>query len=661
MIRDALLIVGVKARTCVRIQNTFTDDPPETSGNITPFGFYPESFRVFLMKEGLLMTSIINIAVIAHVDAGKSTLVDALLKYGHALTKHQLTETQVMDSNDLERERGITITSKNCSIRVDDVKINIVDTPGHADFSSEVERIIDTVDTVILLVDSAEGPMPQTRFVLSTALKKGLNPILLINKIDKKEARVHEVIDMVYDLFLNLHATDEQLDFPILYGIAKQGIIQTSLEEESTTIQPLIDTLLKHVKPYPVNEADPCVLQVTALGYDDYIGRVGIGRLTSGVLKQYTQVNIAKNGVFKKAQIKDIFVLEGMKRVSVQSASAGDIVVVAGISDIRIGDTISDISHPISLPPIEIAQPTLSMHMLVNTSPFAGQSGKYVTSRNLRERLEKELETNVGLKVEDTDSTDTFKISGQGELHLSILLENMRREGYEMAVSKAQVIEKVINGVLSEPYEEVILSVPENYQPIVLKDMNARYAEMVDVSEREGYVTSVYVVATRALLGYRQNFINQTKGEGIFIRKYKGYAPKLNINFERSEGVMISNDTGVAMTYALYNLQDRGTLFIGAQTKLYEGMIIGITAKDMDMVVNPTKSKKLTSIRSTGADEAMRLTTPKALTLEFGLEFIDDDELVEITPDAIRLRKKYLKEHERKSAYKYNRNNVEQE
>ena len=661
MIRDALLIVGVKARTCVRILNTFTDDPPETSGNITPFGFYPESFRVFLMKEGLLMTSIINIAVIAHVDAGKSTLVDALLKYGHALTKHQLTETQVMDSNDLERERGITITSKNCSIRVDDVKINIVDTPGHADFSSEVERIIDTVDTVILLVDSAEGPMPQTRFVLSTALKKGLNPILLINKIDKKEARVHEVIDMVYDLFLNLHATEEQLDFPILYGIAKQGIIQTSLEEESTTIQPLIDTLLKHVKPYPVNEADPCVLQVTALGYDDYIGRVGIGRLTSGVLKQYTQVNIAKNGVFKRAQIKDIFVLEGMKRVSVQSASAGDIVVVAGISDIRIGDTISDISHPISLPPIEIAQPTLSMHMLVNTSPFAGQSGKYVTSRNLRERLEKELETNVGLKVEDTDSTDTFKISGQGELHLSILLENMRREGYEMAVSKAQVIEKVINGVLSEPYEEVILSVPEKYQPIVLKDMNARYAEMVDVSEREGYVTSVYVVATRALLGYRQNFINQTKGEGIFIRKYKGYAPKLNINFERTEGVMISNDTGVAMTYALYNLQDRGTLFIGAQTKLYEGMIIGITAKDMDMVVNPTKSKKLTSIRSTGADEAMRLTTPKALTLEFGLEFIDDDELVEITPDAIRLRKKYLKEHERKSAYKYTRNNVEQE
>lgn len=661
MIRDVLLIAGVNACTCVRILNTFTDDPPETSGNITPFGFYPESFRVFLMKEGLLMTSIINIAVIAHVDAGKSTLVDALLKYGHALTKHQLTETQVMDSNDLERERGITITSKNCSIRVDDVKINIVDTPGHADFSSEVERIIDTVDTVILLVDSAEGPMPQTRFVLSTALKKGLNPILLINKIDKKEARVHEVIDMVYDLFLNLHANDEQLDFPILYGIAKQGIIKTSLEEESTTIQPLIDTLLNHVKPYPVNEADPCVLQVTALGYDDYIGRVGIGRLTSGVLKQNTQVNIAKNGVFKKAQIKDIFVLEGMKRVSVSTASAGDIVVLSGISDIRIGDTISDISHPISLPPIEIAQPTLSMHMLVNTSPFAGQSGKYVTSRNLRERLEKELETNVGLKVEDTDSTDTFKISGQGELHLSILLENMRREGYEMAVSKAQVIEKVIHGVLSEPYEEVILSVPENYQPIVLKDMNARYAEMVDVSEREGYVTSVYVVATRALLGYRQNFINQTKGEGIFIRKYKGYAPKLNINFERSEGVMISNDTGVAMTYALFNLQDRGTLFIGAQTKLYEGMIIGITAKDTDMVVNPTKNKKLTSIRSTGADEAMRLTTPKALTLEFGLEFIDDDELVEITPDAIRLRKKHLKEHERKSAYKYTRNHVEQE
>jgi GTP-binding protein len=607
------------------------------------------------------MTSIINIAVIAHVDAGKSTLVDALLKYGHALSKHQLSETQVMDSNDLERERGITITSKNCSIRVDDVKINIVDTPGHADFSSEVERIIDTVDTVILLVDSAEGPMPQTRFVLSTALKKGLNPILLINKIDKKEARVHEVIDMVYDLFLNLHANETQLDFPILYGIAKQGIIQTSLEEEGTSIQPLIDTLLTHVKPYPVNEQDPCLLQITALDYDDYIGRVGIGRLRSGVLKPNSQVNISKNGIIKKTAIKELFVLEGLKRTSVSSASAGDIVVISGISDIRIGDTISDINHPQSLPMIEIAPPTLSMHMLVNTSPFAGQSGKYVTSRNLRERLEKELETNVGLKVEDTDSTDTFKISGQGELHLSILLEKMRREGYEMAVSKAQVIEKMIDGVLCEPYEEVILSVPEIYQSIVLKDMNYRYAEMIDVSEREGYVTSIYVVATRALLGYRQTFINQTKGEGIFIRKVKGYQPKLNVNFERSAGVMISNENGVAMTYALFNLQERGTLFIGAQTKVYEGMIIGITAKDMDMVVNPIKNKKLTSIRSTGADEAMRLTTPKALTLEFGLEFIDDDELVEITPDAIRLRKKFLKEHERKSAYKLTRNTVEQE
>lgn len=608
-----------------------------------------------------MMTSIINIAVIAHVDAGKSTLVDALLKYGHALNKHQLTETQIMDSNDLERERGITITSKNCSIRVGDVKINIVDTPGHADFSSEVERIIDTVDTVILLVDSAEGPMPQTRFVLSTALKKGLNPILLINKIDKKEARVNEVIDMVYDLFLNLHANETQLDFPILYGIAKQGIIKTSLEDESTSIQPLIDTLLDHVQPYPVNETDPCLLQVTALDYDDYIGRVGIGRLRSGVIKPYTQMNVSKQGVIKKVSIKELFVLEGLKRVSVDSASAGDIVVISGISDVRIGDTISDIAHPQSLPMIEIAEPTLSMHMLVNTSPFAGLSGKYVTSRNLRERLEKELETNVGLKVEDTDSTDTFKISGQGELHLSILLEKMRREGYEMAVSKAQVIEKMIDGELSEPYEEVILSVPEVYQSVVLKDMNARYAEMVDVSEREGYVTSVYVVATRALLGYRQSFINQTKGEGIFIRKYKGYQPKLNVTFERTAGVMISNDTGVAMTYALFNLQDRGTLFIGAQTKIYEGMIIGITAKDMDMVVNPTKNKKLTSIRSTGADEAMRLTTPKALTLEFALEFIDDDELVEITPDAIRLRKKYLKEHERKSAYKMTRNTVEQD
>jgi GTP-binding protein len=616
---------------------------------------------VFLLKEGLYMTSIINIAVIAHVDAGKSTLVDALLKYGHALTKHQLSETQVMDSNDLERERGITITSKNCSIRVDDVKINIVDTPGHADFSSEVERIIDTVDTVILLVDSAEGPMPQTRFVLSTALKKGLNPILLINKIDKKEARVHEVIDMVYDLFLSLHANETQLDFPILYGIAKQGIIQTSLEEEGTSIQPLIDTLLEHVKPYPVNDQDPCLLQITALDYDDYIGRVGIGRLRSGVLKQNSQVNISKNGVLKKTSIKELFVLEGMKRASVISASAGDIVVISGISDIRIGDTISDINHPQTLPMIEIAPPTLSMHMLVNTSPFAGQSGKYVTSRNLRERLEKELETNVGLKVEDTDSTDTFKISGQGELHLSILLEKMRREGYEMAVSKAQVIEKMIDGVLCEPYEEVILSVPETYQSVVLKDMNFRYAEMIDVSEREGYVTSIYVVATRALLGYRQTFINQTKGEGIFIRKVKGYQPKLNVNFERSAGVMISNENGVAMTYALYNLQERGQLFIGAQTKVYEGMIIGITAKDQDMVVNPIKNKKLTSIRSTGADEAMRLVTPKALTLEFGLEFIDDDELVEITPDAIRLRKKFLKEHERKSAYKYTRNTVEQD
>ena len=597
---------------------------------------------------------ILNIAVIAHVDAGKSTLVDAFLRQSDVFRNNEEVVDCVMDSNDLERERGITIYSKNCSVIHNGVKINIVDTPGHADFSSEVERIIRTVDTVILLVDASEGPMPQTRFVLSKALEIGLKPILLINKIDKKDQRAQEVVDEVYELFLDLNATDEQLDFPILYGIAREGIVQYELDQPSNNIDPLFDTILNHCNVYPDYDNQPLQMQISALDYDEYIGRLGIGRIYKGVLKQgayYIRCN--EEGLEKKESISKCFVYKGLSRTDVKEAHSGDIVVIAGMPDINIGDTICEIDHVQPMEQIPIEEPTLSMNFHVNSSPFAGQSGKYVTSRNLKERLEKELEVNVGLKVEPTDSADCFKVSGRGELHISILIENMRREGYELAVSKPEVIlHEDENGIKVEPIEEVVCIAPSEYQGTIINKLNLRKGVMVNLEEENGYDRITYTAPTRGLLGFRSEFINDTHGEGTLVRRICGYEPyKGEIN-QRMQGAMISTETGTAMTYALWNLQERGSLFIGPQTEVYEGMIIGESAKNIDMDVNPLKNKKLTAIRSSGRDEAMLLTPPRIFSLEEALEWINDDELVEVTPDAIRIRKKGLTAIERRRLYR---------
>ena len=586
---------------------------------------------------------IINVAVIAHVDAGKSTLVDAFLTQSHIFSDHEEVGTQVMDSNDLERERGITIYSKNCSINYLDYKINIVDTPGHADFSSEVERIIKTVDTVILLVDSSEGPMPQTRFVLKKSLEAGLKPILLINKIDKRDARINEVIDEVYDLFLDLSANDDQLDFPILYGIARDGIVRYNPDDTNNDINPLFETIVKHVDAYPDMTGEKLQMQVSALAYDDYIGRIGVGRVYSGVIKNNSMVSVCNNnGKKENKKIANLFNYQGLKRTSISEAHCGDIVLISGIDNIEIGDTVGPENVYDPLPQIDIEEPTLSMNFMVNTSPFQGKSGKYVTSRNIKERLAKELEVNVGLKVEDTATTDTFKVSGRGELHLSILLENMRREGYEVAVSKPQVIFKTIDHQLCEPVEEVVCSVPNEYSGTVINKLNLRKGQMIDIQDEGSYTKIIYHAPTRGLLGYRSEFINDTKGEGVMVRKFIEYAPNFGDIPERPNGALISMATGKAMTYSLWNLQDRGQLFITPQTEVYEGMIVGVSSKTQDIEVNPTINKKMTAVRSTGNDEAMKLVPARVFSLEEALEFINEDELVEITPDDIRLRKKYL-------------------
>ncbi|MCI6272370.1 MAG: translational GTPase TypA [Erysipelotrichaceae bacterium] len=592
---------------------------------------------------------IINIAVIAHVDAGKSTLVDAFLSQSHVFKQNETPVDCVMDSNDLERERGITIYSKNCSVTYKDYKINIVDTPGHADFSSEVERIIRTVDTVILLVDSSEGPMPQTRFVLQKSLEIGLKPILLINKIDKKDQRAAKVVDEVYDLFLDLNANDQQLDFPILYGIAREGIVRYNPDDENNDIIPLFETILKHTTYFPDLRNEQLKLQISALAYDDYIGRLGIGRIYSGTIKEGRQYTVCdpdqKN---KKAKVNQVFVYKGLSKVAVEEAQCGEIVMISGIPDISIGDTINDGDTVNPMPMITIEEPTLSMNFMVNSSPFAGKSGKYVTSRNIRERLEKELEVNVGLKVEETDSTDSFKVSGRGELHLTILLENMRREGYEVAVSKPEVIFHRVDGVLHEPVEEVVCSVPSEYSGSIISKLNLRKGMMVDIVDEGTYTRIEYLVPTRGLLGYRSEFINDTHGEGTMVRRLHGYEPYKGEISQRENGALISTEAGTAMTYALWNIQERGQLFIGPQTPVYEGMVIGMSSRNMDMEVNPIKNKKMTAIRSTGSDEAMKLVPHKVMSMEEAIEFINDDELVELTPTDIRIRKKYLTNLERK-------------
>ncbi|HKM23623.1 MAG TPA: translational GTPase TypA [Erysipelothrix sp.] len=597
------------------------------------------------------MKKIINIAVIAHVDAGKSTLVDGMLKTSGIFHDNQVVQDRVMDSDDIERERGITIYSKNCSVDYQDIKINIVDTPGHADFSSEVERIIKTVDTVILLVDSAEGPMPQTRFVLRKALENGLKPILLINKIDKQDRRVDEVIELVYELFMELDATDEQLEFPILYGIARQGIVQASMDDEGVNMKPLFDAIVAHTPTYPDYTEEHLQFQVSSLAYDEYVGRLGIGRIEKGTLKKGQRITVldGDNTVTTK-NVSKLYVYEGLKRVEVDNVVAGDIVLVSGFDDISIGNTLCEPDHLLPLPAIVIEEPTLSMTFMVNASPFAGLDGKYVTSRNIKERLDKELEVNVGLRVKQLESADKFEVAGRGELHLSILIENMRREGFELAISKPQVINKEIDGVKCEPVEEVVIEVPEKYSGTMISQISLRQGELVNMEDNRGMVKQYWNVPTRGLIGFRGDFINMTHGEGTMLRLFKGYEPMKGAIAQRQNGSMISNEKGTSMTYSIFNLQERGQFFIGAQTDVYEGMIVGIAARDTDMVVNVIKNKKATAVRSSGRDEAMKLTPPVPLTLEFALEFIRDDELVEVTPNFLRLRKKFLKEHERKQS-----------
>ena len=595
------------------------------------------------------MDKIINIAVVAHVDAGKSTLVDGLLRQSGVFRANEELVDCVMDSGDLEKERGITITAKNCAIKYKDYKINIVDTPGHADFSSEIERVIKTVDTVILLVDSAEGPMPQTRFVLKEALQNNLRPILFINKIDKKDQRAEEVVDMTFNLFMELGATDEQLDFPILYGSARSGYAIYNMGDEGKDLTPLFETIVNNTKVFEGSEADPLQLQVCQLAYDDYIGRLGIGRINKGKIKSGETVSLATNdGKVESFRVTKLFVNEGIKRVEVPVAYFGDIVTVAGCSDVSIGDTICEKDKINPLPKIVIEEPTLSMNFLVNNSPFAGKSGKFLTSRHLKERLEKELETNVGLKVEQLEGADGFKVSGRGELHLSILLENMRREGYELSVSKPEVIFKEVDGKREEPYEKVIVNVPNEYSGTVINSLNERKGIMQSVTPGEvGYTRCEYLVPTRGLIGYRGSFITETKGEGIMVRSFDSYGPYAGVISGRKNGVLVSMVNGTTFGYSLFNLSSRGTMIVDPSTDVYIGMIVGIANKEGDLDVNPCKNKELTNTRSAHADEAIVLNKAKKFTLEEALEFIEDDEYIEITPTEIRLRKKYLDPKER--------------
>ena len=601
------------------------------------------------------MDKIINIAVVAHVDAGKSTLVDALLQQNGVFGDHEELVEQVMDSNDIEKERGITIYSKNCPIRYKDYKINIVDTPGHADFSSEVERVIKTVDTVVLLVDSVEGVMPQTRFVLKKALEQNLRPILFINKLDKKDARIEEVVNMTFDCFVDLNATDEQLDFPIVYGIAKQGIATldpTNLGEENIT--PLLETILNQVKPYEGSENDDLQLQISNLGYDEYIGRLGIGRITKGKIKNNEMVTLVKNnGEETTFKICKLFVNEGLNKVEKTEAFFGDIVTVAGCNHISIGDTICTHGKPNALPAIEIEHPTLSMNFLVNNGPFAGKSGKFLTTRHIKERLEKELETNVGLEVEELPGSDGFKVSGRGELHLSILLENMRREGYELCVSKPTVLMEEIDGVKCEPFETVIINTPSDFASTVISDLQERKGILMSMSSGDDNYTHLeFSAPTRGLIGYRSAFITNTKGEGIMVRSFDEYKPYAGELTTRKNGVLVSMESGKTLGFSLYNLQDRGQLIVNPAVDVYVGMIVGIHNRDNDLNVNPCKNKQLTNTRASGSDDAIALIKPRTFTLEEALEFIEDDEYVEITPDDIRLRKAILDPNER---YRINR------
>jgi GTP-binding protein len=596
------------------------------------------------------MEKILNIAIIAHVDHGKTTLTDFLLKQGGAFRENEEVAECVLDSNPLERERGITIFAKNSSIHYNDIKINIVDTPGHADFGSEVERVLKTVDCVLLLVDAKEGPMPQTKFVLKKSLALGLRPIVVINKIDKPDQRANRVIDMVFDLFVALGANDQQLDFPIVYTIGRQGIAKLSLDDTvSTDLKPLFETILRHVPVYPDKSNDALQMQVSNLAYDDYVGRIAIGRVFSGTLEKNKPVVVSRrDGSLTSAKLTKLYVYQGVKQVEVDRVECGDLCAVAGVSDITIGETITDADNPSPMPLIEIDEPTLEMNFLVNNSPFAGREGKFVTTRHIRERLERELQTNVGLRVTPLEGTDGFTVAGRGELHLSVLLENMRREGYEVQVSRPEVIMKTIDGQKCEPIEYVMIDVPDQYAGTVIERLGKRKGEMVNMQSENSHTRMEYYVPTRGLLGYRSDFIMDTHGEGIMDHSFYEYQPYKGEIQHRQNGVIISGETGKTVGYALWNLQERGKMFWGPGVDIYEGMIIGEHSRDNDLTVNPSKEKKLTNMRASGSDEAIKLVPPLMMSLEQALEYIENDELVEITPKTIRLRKKWLTDIDRK-------------
>ena len=590
-----------------------------------------------------------NIAIIAHVDHGKTTLVDAMLRQSGVFRENQAITERVMDSNDLEKERGITILSKNLSIHVDALKINIVDTPGHADFGGEVERVLKMVDSVLLLVDAFDGPMPQTRFVLKKSLDLGIKPIVVINKIDRPGARPDWSVDQVFDLFCELNANEEQLDFPVVFASAKQGYAKRTLEEPAVGMQPLFDMIRERVAPPVVEPDGPFQMLVANIDYNEYIGRIATGKIFSGKVKTGENVALVqRDGKTSRGRISKLLGYEGLKQVEIAEACAGDIVTVAGFEDVGIGETLADAANPVALPYVSIDEPTLSMNFMVNNSPFAGREGKLVTSRNIRERLHRELRTNVSLRVEDTSNTDTFLVSGRGELHLSILIENMRREGYEVAVSKPEVIFREVDGVKCEPMEYLVIDVPEEYQGTVIEKLGPRKAEMVSMHPMDGINRLEFIIPARGLIGFRTEFLTDTRGTGVMTHTFHEYAPFKGEIAGRKNGVLIAIEAGTTVAYSLWNLQDRGVLFVNPGTEVYEGMIIGQHAKDNDLVVNASREKNLTNVRASGSDEAIRLTPPRLLSLEQALEFIDDDELVEVTPKSIRLRKKYLDPNERK-------------
>ena len=593
-----------------------------------------------------------NIAIIAHVDHGKTTLVDAMLKQtGEFKAKADDAQECVMDSNDLERERGITILAKNTSVPYGGVTINIVDTPGHADFGGEVERILKMVDGALLLVDAYDGPMPQTRFVLKKSLELGLRPIVVINKVDRPGARPHEALDKTFALFMDLGASDHQLDFPIVYASGRDGWATTDLERKSTTLQPLFETIVQHVPGPSANEDKPLQMLVTILGHDNFVGRIAIGRVFAGRMRKNQPVTLIKrDGSKENFRVTKILRYFGLERREMEEVRAGDIAAISGVEDANVGDTVASADDPVALPPMEIDEPTLVMDFMVNDSPFAGQDGEFLTTRHLRERLSHEQEINVGLRIEEVGSTGTFRVAGRGELHLSVLIETMRREGYELAVSKPEVLDKVVNGEKLEPAEYLVLDIEEAHRGVTLECLGARGAELKNMHLEGNRMRLEYVITARALIGFKSEFMTLTRGNGLMHHSFYGHIPKTRGERLRQKGVLIALEPGLTTGYALEGLQERGTLFVGPNVPVYAGMIIGEASRDTSMIVNPCKKKALTNMRASGSDDAIMLTPARILSLEQAIEFIETDELVEVTPKNIRLRKKYLDHNQRKRA-----------